>query len=889
MSQRLPSWIGEIARQDLDGKLQNLTRILVAQYKEGVEPDSLLKRLLCRVLGDIRQRKTKCFPSCGLTLNMDFVNSLDMTPRTTKGLLRYLNLIDKEMPIKDITFGQLAGIEQLGAKSVLEFLNTIERYNGFVLVVPEKPAVNDSLLGMQDGVSQELPSLANEVGRQDLDGKLQDLTRDVVAQYKEGVEPDSLLIRFFSRDKRETKCFPSCDLTLNMDFVNSLDMTPRTTKGLLRYLNLIDKEIPIKDITFHQLAGIERLGAKSVLEFLNSVERYNGFVLVGPEKPAVNDPLYEAQIHSDVDELIISLLLEPDLNQIFRGDLRFPSLNVYLPVPGWQLGSSFKLLIEEAQVNYKDWQQSDKLQLMRLLSSLQSEISHVRDMPVDVALKHLISLYYKRRDDAVLEVMFNRYGLGVDEIPTLKVCGELTGVSRARIGQIEQRIAKGIEALPGEGRVYMPFFWKAVEFIYDEIGNTVETISDHLVSAGLSKGPISTRGLFFFNGLLRGNKIELAMEKMANGDITLENLDLDVDLDKGEFFAEMRRVWARDGVANINRAYERATHKIVAEDYHYIVRIVSSSGVWKSLDSEMRWWIPMDMSTGGSNRLIKLARKALSVVPSITMREIREGYERFARYDQTSNHVEATKVFSKHCIPPLSIITEFFKNVPGFVAAEQSLSYEGCLDFREELGPAEVVLVEAIRESGQDVLSRAELLSSCLQKGFSNAQISSCISISSVIKPAGEAVYQVIGGTVDASSYFIKRVQVAEKRNRWRRVSLVNCEQGRIQIACQLNGVYVDDLVIEAPSSAKALLINKNFAMYNDEGDKCGLVGINEEGAIYGVRRSFFGVIDYFFWEDRQVNNILLLSFDLLKLQVEVSLINFEDFQNIASLKHELY
>lgn len=726
-------------------------------------------------------------------------------------------------------------------------------------------------------MNQRLPSWVGDIAGLDSGANFQDLPSEIAVDSKAEEKAVTHFIttvlnrRLRDRNLRKTRCFPHSKLILNEDLVNSLKMTVRTSNGLSKYIQSVGKEANISDLTFGDLADIQHLGSKSILEFLNTIEAHDCSTSIAPNNSSSDtSSLDETPIDDEINELLENLGSQPGLDQVFRGDLRFPSLNISLPISSYQRGSSLKSLLEEVSSIYQGWQYPDKLRLKELLTPLLPEISRISEMQVDISLKHLISMQYPRAKQANLDAIYNRFGLNKKGVLTLEECGQMAGITRERIRQIESKISKGITETPGEGKIFMPSFWNAVELLYQEKGSSIESIAAKFVSLGICRDPVSVEGILFFNKILRGEDLNLVIETLKNGNkiLAIEGLNL------GGIFVQLNKLYSRNGVASLKLAYEYVADEIVGADYQDIVSIVSSSGMWKSLDVKNTWWIPINLDDIARNRLINVGRKALSVASSVSVEDLKKGYERLATYRNSSSNVYSVDSTKNIVVPPENIIIEFFKNIPNFNVSGALISFDGELDFREVLGTTEIALVETILESGKGVISRVDLLRGGATKGINEASLNAYITYSSVIKHAGMDMHQVVGNAVDAGVLLAHKESVSKKGKKTKRVLLADWDQGYIRIACRLPE-FATTLVVGAPSSVRPQLVNKKFEIYDEEGQRYGTVGVNEQGSIYGM--SAFCTP-----QETQEDDILLMRFDLLSSKVILRIIDFAEFQELS-------
>jgi hypothetical protein len=723
-------------------------------------------------------------------------------------------------------------------------------------------------------MNQKLPLWVCEIAGLDTEARFQDLPSEIISSSKaESKALNHFLVTLLNRrirekTLREARCFPYSKSILTQDLIESLNMSVRTRNALNRYVVSTPGPKKIEEITFGDLADIENLGSKSLLEFLNAIEKYELNTFNEDAKNNLDELSSTSLVDDEIHLLISELSSFEDIDQIFRGDLRFLPLNTSLPIPNFERGSSLKFLLEESEAIFETWQISEKLRLKEALSLLKVSIEEVSKLKVDTALKHLISSYYPRAKKENLEALYNRFGVNQRGVLTLEECGQMIDVTRERIRQIESKITKGISGIPGDGAVYMPALWDAISQLNNMRGADIELISKKLCTQGFSGKPISVQGLLLFNDLLRGQRKKLKINKLKNGQriLTEENFNL------GGIFNMMSKLYSRNGVANLPTAYENVEEEIVGADYDDIVSIVSSSGMWRSLDADMNWWMPTNVDDIARNRLINVARKILSVSESVTARDLKEGYDRMATFRNTSGTSYSGESSKNIKVPPENIILEFFQNIPNFYVSDENIYFDGKLNYKEELGATEAALVEVIWESEKGIISRADLMKGGASKGVNDNSLNMYITYSVVLKHAGLDMHQINGSSINAGDLLAYKETKANSKGR-KRVLLADWHQGFIRIACLLPE-FVTTMVVGAPSSVKPSLINKKFEVFDDDGETFANIAVNEQGTIYGMG-AFCKA------KKSKENDILLMSFDLLESKAILNIIDYSEYLDL--------
>ncbi|HEX9804159.1 MAG TPA: hypothetical protein VGA67_00595, partial [Candidatus Dojkabacteria bacterium] len=246
--------------------------------------------------------------------------------------------------------------------------------------------------------------------------------------------------RITNLDLKDKYCFPHSNLVLDFEILNSFQLSIRTQNALSFFLREHDNKYEINKLTFGELNRIPNMGAKSILEFLITIEKFifnhNDITDKANDNNSKEDKIFSDNLNDEIKKLISNLESVDNIDQIYRGDPRFISLNSILPLENYEVSGTLFDLLFFSNNEYIHWSISEREKFRILLIEVNQVIQKLNQVPLEEQMKNFIKIYYKNAKDDKLQAMYNRFGINEIGILTLEECGKQVGITRERIRQI---------------------------------------------------------------------------------------------------------------------------------------------------------------------------------------------------------------------------------------------------------------------------------------------------------------------------------------------------------------------------------------------------------------------------------------------------------------------
>ncbi len=615
------------------------------------------------------------------------------------------------------------------------------------------------------------------------------------------------------------KCLPHSNYMLDQELVEQMDVSIRTKNCLGRYLRSESEPVTISELTFGDLTSIPHMGAKSVIEFLSYMEGYKPIVPASQTEPDIK------QLQQKLDNLVFELRWQPWVASIVCGDSRFPE--IIRPIGNIHLsrGDTFESLLE----GLSDFSLNYPAPLINaaigILESVERTVKNIEALPLDEVLKDFVSAQLKRGKKENLKALYARFGLVREERVTLEEAGQMIGVTRERVRQIEKKITDSI--VVGFQPTFMPGLNEAISLLNAHIGMNVLEYSDLLQAKGITRSHISAEGIIHFSELCNYEGVEVEIKRLSDGTKVLNREDFNVQRIRTIF----GRLLSRNGIADIHIA---ARHFDIDESEFIPIaqQFLSAVPGWEALDDESRWWIYTGETGSGRNRLINIARKILSVSNPISVDELREGYLKAARLRNSSNPVYSGDWEIK--VPSRNAMLMFFSKIDDYSVNDEMIFTSSLLDYREELGDVERTIVEVFQNSPSGVLRRNDVVKECVKRGINKNSLVLYTSYSPIIQHIAQDTFKLVGKQIAAEALSAHQDALAKKLKR-RAVLVSDWKDGKIRI-CIRCPESTATMVLGIPATFRAFLGGKSFEAYEISGERVGTIASKEnQGNMWGM------------------------------------------------------
>lgn len=611
----------------------------------------------------------------------------------------------------------------------------------------------------------------------------------------------------------------------------------RRTRNCLINARLLRDLERLSNMTFQDLLSLSQMGPISVLDFACATEA----AIEHGEPPSIDKD-------EDIDTSILAEVIDQEwATQISDRDPRFSDL--FSPEDLTAL-ERVDLLTRQHEEN-----SSALCKLACQLGVARDRVRHLNELPLDMALRDFLQTL-SRAEGVRLDALSARMGWTGSPPVTLAAAGEMAGITRERIRQLEERIRARLPNHP----VFMPRLDAALELIARRAPLDLDEAAQCLRTAGITNVPFDPRSL-------------LAVAKACNRTPTfhietIRKRTRVVTTPLGRLATRVMSIAYRQagasGASNIQELVAEAVEIGIECDEEEVRNILRIYSKVEFLDSDW-FWHPDGKPE--RSRLRNLTRKMLSVVNPLDLALLRDGLRREYSF-RGSRGVSAWPI----TVPPRSILGALYDRHPEFVIAGSSVSSQGELDWRTELRETERVLVESLLEAPSKVLDRASCVRTCSRRGLNENTLSIYLSYSGLIVHLGLDVWSLRGIEVDPATVEVVRQFSRSNRSKSRRVLDHGwTSDGRLWAAARVPE-FSSNFVFGIPRSIRGYLPGREFPAVDEEGHSCGVIGLTEEGTSYGygafLRR-----------RGADVGDVLMVEFDLVARTVILRLVDDEGLE----------
>lgn len=615
-------------------------------------------------------------------------------------------------------------------------------------------------------------------------------------------------------------CLPFTEATLKKNVIQQSDLSNRTKNCLLNYVSKRDGQIVVNELTFGDLMRMRSMGAKSIIEFLMYME---SSLPEHDTSPSSIDKTLEA-LQTKLANLAFEMRWQSWAREIISGDNRFPELTRPLGNIHLDRGDPLEVYLDGISDYYLNFPQGLVETAIRILESIKERVAQLESLPLDDVLKDFIKAHYKKGKQENLEAMYARFGLTRKGILTLEESGQIAGITRERIRQIEKKILDSV--VRGDFSTFMPKLDKALALMNDSIGLDVLSFSDKLIDAGICKSPISADAVLYFAKLCNRESARAEVVRVKDGTRVISSSEFEFD----RISRILRKLFSRNGIADLQLA---ALHFDIDEDEFITTakNYLSQGKSWIALDSEKRWWIPNEDISNIRNRLVNVTRKILSVSNPISVGDVREGYQRLAKYRNSSSRSytgDWTIV-----VPSKSAILLFFDYVDGFHVSGEMISTDELIDYREALGNVEKTIVDVVLKSPSGVLRRSDIQRECAKRGINQNSLMLYTTFSPVVQHIAQETFKLTGKQVTASALSAHQEALSKKIKR-KAVLVADWKEGRIRLCVRCHE-QTPSMVVGSPATFKPLLKKISLEAYDQHGNRVGTIASNDNGDLWGM------------------------------------------------------
>jgi len=585
-------------------------------------------------------------------------------------------------------------------------------------------------------------------------------------------------------------------------------------------------------LTFGEILSLKSVGPLAVIDFVSTVD----YIL-----EYYNEKL--SHLNSEIENTDFrSLVTEEWLGQVYFDDPRFTQ---YLLPNKESLKDMIDLVLSDPY----------NLENIKILPRLKESIAQIKKLKSQIdrksleeVLMEIIKLSMKYSDQIRLNAIAGRFGWSGDKPKSLEECGNKLGITRERMRQIQKSFLKKIP----NHEIYFPQLDKAIELLERNCPIECTEAVKLLNEAGITKIE------FNIHGILEAINVYRRESSLRISDLGDQEYLTDKPENKLLQFIKntSRKLSGHSGVSNVYQVLD------VADDYKFATsedeckKILVSLKEIEFLNDD--WFWNKDIKDH-RNRLYNTSRKILSVISPQKIFDIREGIRR--AYNKRS--LSSTS-FKRLIIPPIAVLTEFFQRHPEFRVEGEYVYFNDILNYKQELGDVECVLVEAVRSTPLGVIDRESLAKYCISRGMNDSTFTVMTTYSPILEHVETSIWKLRGSKIDSASIHAVRIISKLKPRNKRVLDFGWNNDGKLWIAVRVP-LLTSNFVIGSPGSIRRLLSGQTYIAFDkDDMKQCGNIIFDERGTSYG-----YGVFARKIGLD--LNDILLAEFDLAKNVVYLS------------------
>lgn len=610
--------------------------------------------------------------------------------------------------------------------------------------------------------------------------------------------------------------------------ISDVGWTARTRNALARLGMLKDKHA-LTDLTFRKLATVRGLGAAGIVDFAATLEAAMDH----------HEELTAEYVRSANVGLGLALRELHDkawADQISNEDMRFAHL---LPQGEGTVRERVEALLLELDPGSRV---DEGPLLLGVTTEIENRVAEIGCLPLEQALLSFLRILTKDETGERSEVLAARLGWAGAKPLTLKECSEKLGITRERVRQLQMQATSRIP----RHEVLMPQLDRALAVLEENAPIGFEQASLLLHDAGLTAGKFHIPSLLDIAKLLR-KQTSLKSKLSAVEGVLVRDEDAEM---VSRVLPIGRKLVGRSGVSSIFQvqdALDALGYQITEDSLKRVLE-----GIPETCQFLDDMWFVINDIPADRDRLRNTVRKMLAVTSPQKLGSLREGVRRAFRGRGISYSGSHPPV-----APPAYILRLYLERSSEFALYGDDVSPTRALDYRQELGENEHLMVDALRSSPTGVLDRRSLAEGCIARGMNENTFNVYTSYSSIVEHIGTDLWKLRGAEVDPAA--VEAVRSANKlRTKERRVfGFEWAEDGKLRLAFRVGGRAADSAVFGCPSTIQRFLADSKFeCQVKGTRQTCGKVGMAKQGTIYGFKPFIqrYGLDE---------NDVLLAEFDI--------------------------
>lgn len=598
----------------------------------------------------------------------------------------------------------------------------------------------------------------------------------------------------------------STPIAANGVAVETLDLSARTRNALHYARLVVDGEL--RPTTIGQVWGIRNFGAKSLLDLLTAIETTS---VTGP---GFCESVQPASPSPAVQRAAWRLSRTRWARSVRSDDPRLGGQVVSLHPAAKTAAEAADRL---AQATYSP------SGARRTVAAIRTFIAHVealKRLDLQSELAQVVEALTERA--SARDAIMARRGLTGHEPRTLEAAGDVVGVTRERVRQIDRSFQQRVESV---GPIWLPVLDRALQICEATLPATEPELALALERAGLLRGQFSIASL-------------IAACDLFGKDVPF--VDSDGVLSPPGNWApssHLRSVtrklvehWGTTTVLNVKQQLEDDGFTVDPELLR--MRLVSLDD-FRWLDPERGWfWI-----AGTRNRLLNQVRKIMSVAGCISLPELRAGVGRHHRM--------------KGFRPPTEVLAALCVDCGEYERDGQRVCGKPDLpDWRDVLGTNERLLAETLFDFGP-VMRRDDLEQVVVtERGLNRSSFYVYLTYSPIIERYAPGVFGLRGAPVSAAEV---EAMIPERIRRQVLQDHGWTDDGLVWIAFRVSPAAESTGILGTPAAVKSI-VHGPFDLSSEDGRPAGTLV---------VEQNMWGLSPFFRRWGVEAGDYLILTLDI--------------------------
>jgi Sigma-70, region 4 len=462
--------------------------------------------------------------------------------------------------------------------------------------------------------------------------------------------------------------------------------------------------------------------------------------------------------------------------------------------------------------------------LAEAMSGLRKRLEAIAALPLEGQLRGLLRALSGFEGER-LQALLDRLGWSGKRAITLEEAGKRLGITRERMRQLQEKVLNRL------GGFSFPPYVPAIDLALDTLSRAgpirPEVAAALLKEEGISNVEFAAQSVIAAARAC-GRNPPIQIQNVNNKSILTATA---IPLADAILRLAYRQAHA-SGASNIAEVVAEMTSEVspVTEaDVRHILKEFSEA---RFLESD---WFCHRPDNPGRDRLRNTTRRMLSVASPIELGVLREGIRREYRY-RGRRGIKGWSLL----VPPRSVLREYYRTHPEFVVdddGEMVKTFQP-LDYRNELGLTDTILVDTLRSSPACVLDRSILAAECARRSMNANTFNMYLTYSSVIVHLGTDVWSLRGVRVDPAAVAAVREANAQRPRERRVLDHGWSREGRLWLAARVPAAHdTGSWVVGIPAAIRHYVSQQEFEAVDEDGVAHGTIRVSDDGSAWGFGR----------------------------------------------------